>query len=191
MSEDGKKRDLIKAHLDRPIVLIGMMGAGKSALGVRLAARLDLAFADADAAIEEAAQMSVAEIFEIHGEAAFRDGERRVIKRLLGDGPHILALGGGAFMDDETRDLVRQKALSIWLDVPLDELVMRVKKKPEKRPLLIGQNVEATLADLLAARGPVYQQADMRVDVGGGHSHDEALETLLDALIAHLTAESH
>lgn len=190
MSEDGKKRDLIKAHLNRPIALIGMMGAGKSALGVRLAARLDLPFADADAAIEEAAQMSVAEIFDMHGEAAFRDGERRVIKRLLGDGPHILALGGGAFMDEGTRDLVRQKALSIWLDVPLGELVARVKKKPDKRPLLIGRDVEATLADLLAVRGPVYQQADMRVDVGGGHSHDEALETLLDALIAHLTAES-
>lgn len=187
MSKDDKRRDQIKARLDRPIVLIGMMGAGKSALGMRLAARLDMAFADADTAIEEAAQMRVAEIFEMHGEAAFRDGERRVIKRLLGDGPHVLALGGGAFIDTQTRDLVRQKALSIWLDVPLAELVTRVKKKPEKRPLLIGQDVEATLSDLLAERRPAYQQADMQINVGGS-SHDEALEKLLDGLLAYLCA---
>lgn len=164
-----------------PLVLLGMMGAGKSALGVRLAERLDIAFYDADAEIEKAAAMSIADIFEHHGEAAFRDGERRVIKRLLNDGAMVLALGGGAFVNDETRALVKEKALSIWLDVPLDELVARVKKKPGKRPLLAGQNVEAKLSELMASRGPIYAEADLRVDVGGG-SHDEAIAALVNAL---------
>jgi shikimate kinase len=165
----------------KPIVLIGMMGAGKSSLGIRLAEVLGLPFLDADAEIEKAAAMSIAEIFERHGEAAFRDGERRVIKRLLDDAPVILALGGGAFMDDATRALVAEKALSIWLDVPHEELVARVKKKPDKRPLLKGQNIDEKLRALMAVRGPVYQTAALKVDVGGG-THDEAIDRLLSAL---------
>lgn len=165
----------------RPIVLIGMMGAGKSSLGARLAAELALPFLDADAEIEKAAAMSIAEIFEKHGETAFRDGERRVIKRLLGEGPMVLALGGGAFIDDEVRALVHEKAISIWLDVPLNELVRRVKKKPNKRPLLKGQNIEARLTELMHQRGPIYQQATLKVDVGGS-SHEAAIERLVDAL---------
>lgn len=172
------------AKLTRPIVLLGMMGAGKSALGVRLAERLGVAFADADTEIEAAAQMSIAEIFEHHGEAAFRDGERRVIKRLLGEAPHILALGGGAFINEETRALVCETAISIWLDVPLDELVARVGRKPHKRPLLIGQDVRAKLESLLAERGPIYAEANLKVDVSGG-SHDEAVDRLVDALSAY------
>ncbi len=172
----------LRDRLDKtPIVLLGMMGAGKSALGVRLAAALDIPFLDADSEIEKAAAMSIAEIFEKHGEAAFRDGERRVIKRLLRDAPLVLALGGGAFVDDETRALVKQKALSIWLDVPVDELVARVKKKPGKRPLLIGQDIEAKLNELMATRGPVYAEADLRVNVGGG-SHEQAIAALLSAM---------
>lgn len=181
--------DKIAENLTCPIVLIGMMGAGKSALGIRLAEKLDFAFTDADQAIEEAAQMSIAEIFETHGEAAFRDGERRVIKRLLGDGPQIVALGGGAFVDAETRALVKQKALSVWLDVPLDELVTRVKKKPGKRPLLIGQDVRAKLTQLMNERSAAYGEADIHAAVGGG-SHDAAINIVLEALSAHLEAST-
>lgn len=177
----------VTPKIDRPIVLLGMMGAGKSALGVRLAEALGMDFADADAEIEKAAQMSIADIFEKHGEAAFRDGERRVIKRLLQGRPHILALGGGAFVDDETRALVLKKAVSIWLDVPLDELVARVERKPHKRPLLIGQNVREKLQDLLEARSAAYAQADMKVDVSGG-SHEAAVARLMEALAAQLPA---
>jgi len=179
-----QNRDAIKAQ---PIVLIGMMGAGKSSLGVRLAEALETTFLDADAEVEKAAAMSIAEIFEKHGEAAFRDGERRVIKRLLDEGPMVLALGGGAFMDDQTRALVQQKALSVWLDVPLAELVKRVKKKPDKRPLLKGQNIEAKLTELMQTRGPVYATAALRVDVGGG-THEQAVARLLAALDAHYAA---
>ena len=178
---DIKHRDKICAT---PIVLIGMMGAGKSSLGVRLADVLDMPFRDADSEIEKAAAMRVTEIFEQHGEQAFRDGERRVIKRLLGEGPMVLALGGGAFIDDATRALVQEKALSIWLDVPVDELVARVKKKPDKRPLLKGQNIAAKLQELMQERGPVYQTARLKVDVSGG-THEDALDRLLAALSAH------
>ena len=178
----------VTARIDRPIVLLGMMGAGKSALGVRLAEALGMAFADADAEIEKAAQMSIADIFDQHGEPAFRDGERRVIKRLLKGPPHILALGGGAFVNEETRALVLDKAVSIWLDVPLDELVARVERKPHKRPLLIGQNVRAKLQELQRARAPAYAQADMKVDVGGG-SHEAAVTRLMEALDAHFNAQ--
>jgi shikimate kinase len=176
-----------QAICTRPIVLIGMMGAGKSSLGLRLAEAVNLPFFDADAEIEKAAAMSIAEIFEQHGEAAFRDGERRVIKRLLAAAPMVLALGGGAFMNDETRALVQEKALSIWLDVPLDELVRRVKKKPDKRPLLKGQNVEAKLSELMQIRAPVYQQAALKVDVSGG-THEDAIARLVSAIEAHYAA---
>ena len=176
-----------QAICSRPIVLIGMMGAGKSSLGLRLAEALNLPFLDADAEIEKAAAMSIAEIFDQHGETAFRDGERRVIKRLLDAEPMVLALGGGAFMNDETRALVQEKALSIWLDVPLDELVRRVKKKPDKRPLLKRQNVEAKLSELMQIRAPIYSHASLKVDVGGG-THDDAIAGLLSAIDAHYAA---
>ena len=183
MDKDARRR--LTDKLDRPIVLLGMMGAGKSSLGIRLADALGLNFADADNEIEKAAQMSIADIFDSHGEAAFRDGERRVIKRLLDEAPHILALGGGAFVNDETRALVKDKAVSIWLDVALDELVERVGRKPGKRPLLVGQDVRAKLTELMNTRGPLYAEADLKVDVGGG-THEQAIERLLTALAAHL-----
>lgn len=183
MDKDARHR--LTDKLDRPIVLLGMMGAGKSSLGIRLADALGLSFADADNEIEKAAQMSIADIFESHGETAFRDGERRVIKRLLDEAPHILALGGGAFVNDETRALVKDKAVSIWLDVALDELVERVGRKPGKRPLLVGQDVRAKLTELMNTRGPLYAEADLKVDVGGG-THEQAIERLLSALAAHL-----
>lgn len=172
------------AKISKPIVLLGMMGAGKSSLGVRLAEQLGLRFVDADMEIEKAAQMSIADIFVQHGEAAFRDGEHRVIKRLLNDEPHVLALGGGAFINDETRSLVQERALSIWLDVPLDELVARVERKPNKRPLLIGENIREKLQTLLHARSPIYTKADLRVNVSGG-AHDDAVDRLIASVAAH------
>jgi len=148
-----------------PIVLIGMMGAGKSSLGKRLANELSLPFRDADDEIEKAAGMSIADIFDKHGEAAFRDGEQRVIARLLQDGPQVLALGGGAFVNPDTRALIEQSAVSLWLDVDLDELVQRVNRNPGKRPLLVGTDVRAKLTELNALRRPIYELADLRVNI--------------------------
>jgi len=185
MSKGKKNYPPVAFKLDKPLVLIGMMGAGKSSLGKRLARRLDLPFFDADNEIESAAGMSVAEIFENHGEAAFRDGERRVISRLLKNGPQILALGGGAFMDADTRAEVKQYGISLWLDVALDELVERVKRKPGKRPLLKGTDVHATLSDLLTTRGPVYATADIRAKLSRA-DHAKALAHLLKEMESYL-----
>ena len=171
--------------MTKPIVLIGMMGAGKSSLGTRLAERLKLAFVDADAEVEAAAGMSIAEIFEAHGEAAFRDGERRVIARLLKTGPQVLALGGGAFVDAATRAEVLDKAISIWLDVPVDELVERVKRKPGKRPLLANTDVREKITTLMREREPLYTKADIRADISG-KSHDAAIDRLVDLLRANV-----
>ncbi len=145
------------------IVLVGLMGAGKTAIGRRLAARLGLPFVDADHEIEAAAGMSVAEIFSRLGEKAFRDGERRVIARLLADGPLVLATGGGAFMDNETRALVRARALSVWLRVPLPVLVRRVSGRTD-RPLLTGKDPAVVLGELAQRRYPTYAEADIVVD---------------------------
>lgn len=155
----------IKMDVTCPIVLIGMMGAGKSSLGKRLANKLGLPFRDADDEIEKAAGMSIADIFDKHGEAAFRDGEQRVIARLLQDGPQVLALGGGAFVNPDTRALIEQSAVSLWLDVDLDELVQRVNRNPGKRPLLVGTDVRAKLTELNALRRPIYELADLRVNI--------------------------
>lgn len=155
----------IKMDVTCPIVLIGMMGAGKSSLGKRLANELGLPFRDADDEIEKAAGMSIVDIFDKHGEAAFRDGEQRVIARLLQDGPQVLALGGGAFVNPDTRALIEQSAVSLWLDVDLDELVQRVNRNPGKRPLLVGTNVRAKLTELNALRRPIYELADLRVNI--------------------------
>jgi shikimate kinase len=155
----------IKFNVTCPIVLIGMMGAGKSSLGKRLASELKCRFRDADDEIEKAAGMSIAEIFDKHGEAAFRDGEQRVIARLLQDGPQVLALGGGAFINPDTRALIEQSAVSLWLDVDLDELVQRVNRNPGKRPLLVGTDVRAKLSELNAQRRPIYELADLRVNI--------------------------
>lgn len=155
----------IKMDVTCPIVLIGMMGAGKSSLGKRLANELGLPFRDADDEIEKAAGMSIADIFDKHGEAAFRDGEQRVIARLLQDGPQVLALGGGAFVNPDTRALIEQSAVSLWLDVDLDELVQRVNRNPGKRPLLVGTNVRAKLTELNALRRPIYELADLLVNI--------------------------
>jgi len=165
----------------RTLVLVGLMGAGKSSVGRRLAARLGLPFTDADQEIEAAAGMTVSEIFARHGEPAFRDGERRVIARLLGDPVHVLATGGGAFMDERTRVLIRERAVSIWLRAELDELVRRVSRRTD-RPLLKGADPRIVLERLMAQRYPVYAEADVTVPSSSG-----AADETVDRILAQLT----
>ena len=169
----------------RSIVLVGMMGVGKSSVGRRLAARLSIPFVDADAEIEKAAGMSIADIFARHGEADFRNGEARVITRLLESGPQVLAAGGGAFMNADTRAAMRAKAVSIWLSADLDVLMRRVSKRKNERPLLQTPDPAETLRRLLAEREPVYALADLTVksrDV----SHDAIVAEITTALAAFL-----
>lgn len=147
---------------DRPIVLVGLMGAGKSMIGRRLAVRLGLPFADADAEIETAAGMTVAEIFERFGEAHFRDGERRVIARLIDGSPKVIATGGGAFMNAETRALILARATAIWLDADIDVLAQRVGRR-DTRPLLRDRDALAVLTELAAVRNPVYALAPIHI----------------------------
>jgi len=167
--------------LTKPIVLVGMMGAGKTTVGARLAQRLGVPFIDADDEIEKAAQMQITELFEQFGEAYFRDGERRVIERLLNDRPIVLATGGGAFMDERTRALIQARAHSVWLRVPLDELEKRVKKRPDKRPLLKGGNIREKLRDLSAIRDPIYAMADLTCD-GASGDQDHAVTVIMGLL---------
>lgn len=170
----------IAAHIDRPIVLVGLMGCGKSTIGRRLAHALDLAFLDADTEIEKAADRTISEIFEDFGEAEFRDGERRVIARLMGKEPVILATGGGAFINDQTRALIKKDALSIWLDADLDTLAERVSRK-NTRPLLRGKSPRAVLEQLARERTPYYAEADLRITSAAG-SHITTLESIVKAL---------
>ena len=151
--------------LDRSVVLVGLMGAGKSCIGRRLAQRLGVNFVDADAEIEDAAGCSIAEIFEKYGEEYFRDGERRVMARLLSEAPGILAAGGGAFMNPETREMIRNKAVSIWLRADLETLHARTKGRTH-RPLLNTGDARATLQTLIDERYPVYAEADLTIDTG-------------------------
>jgi shikimate kinase/3-dehydroquinate synthase len=167
----------------RRIVLVGLMGAGKTSIGRRLAARLGLPFLDADAEIERAAGCAIPELFARYGEAYFREGEKKVIRRLLSGPPAVLAYGGGAFMDPDTRRATRERAISIWLRCDLSTLVRRVASR-ENRPLLANTDHAATLSRLMAQRHPIYAEADVIVDCG-----DEMPETtttqVVDALIAH------
>lgn len=151
--------------LTRTIVLVGLMGAGKSCIGRHLAQRLNVSFVDADAEIEQAAGCTVAEIFEKYGEAAFRDGERRVMTRLLQGPPTILAAGGGAFIDPETRRLIGEQAISVWLRADLDTLFARTKGRGH-RPLLNAGDPRETLAKLIDGRYPIYAEANITVDTG-------------------------
>ena len=147
----------------RSIVLVGLMGAGKSTVGRRLAQKLGLPFRDADHEIEAAAGMSIPDIFSIHGEAYFRDGERRVIGRLLQEGPMVLATGGGAYMNEETRARIAENGVSVWLRADLDVLMRRVRKRAT-RPLLQNPDPEGTMRQLMAIRHPVYALANLTVD---------------------------
>lgn len=149
--------------LPRSVVLVGLMGAGKSSLGRQLGALFNVPFVDADAEIEAAAGCTIAEIFEIHGEAAFRDGERRVIARLLAGPTRVLATGGGAFIDPETRRRIERSAISVWLKADLDTLVRRTSRRGQ-RPLLAQGDPRQILARLIAEREPVYAKADIIVE---------------------------
>ncbi len=165
---------------DRTIVLVGLMGAGKSCIGRRLAARLGLPFRDADAEIERAAGCSIADIFELHGEAAFREGENRVICRLLDDAPHVLATGGGAFMHPETRAAIGERAISVWLRADLELMLKRTGRR-NHRPLLKRGDPRKILSDLMAQRYPVYGDADLVVDSVDGPP-EVTVERVLAAL---------
>ncbi len=151
-----------RASAAQPIVLVGMMGVGKSSIGRKLAGRLGLDFVDADDEIEAAAGMTIAEIFERFGEGYFRDGERRVIARLMEGGPKVIATGGGAFINAETRALILEKARSIWLDADIDILVERVGRR-NHRPLLQGRDARTVLSELSAVRNPLYAEAELHV----------------------------
>jgi shikimate kinase len=164
----------------RSIVLVGMMGAGKSSIGRRLAARLGIPFSDADAEIEEAAGMSIADIFEAHGEPSFRSGEARVIARLLEHGPQVLATGGGAFVNPETRARIHERGISVWLKADIDVLSRRLRRRSD-RPLLKTADPTATLAGLLAARNPVYGEANL-VAMSRDVPHDVIVEEIITAL---------
>ena len=176
--------DITAALGPRSVVLVGMMGAGKSTIGRRLAGRLRLSFVDADAAIEAAADMSIAEIFETHGEPYFRDGEAKVIARLLSGGPNVLATGGGAFMRDDTRNRIRDKAVSIWLKADPDVILRRVKRRVD-RPLLQTADPAATIGRLIEERHPVYQQADLTI-ASRDVPHEKIVEECIAALHHHV-----
>jgi shikimate kinase len=175
-------------QLDRSIVLVGLMGAGKSCIGKRLAQHLSLPFIDADREIETAAGCSITDIFEVHGEQAFRDGERRVIARLLGNAPHVLATGGGAFMDAQTRHLIKDKAVSIWLRAELDQLLKRVARRND-RPLLKNVDPRKKLSELIEVRYPVYAEANLTVDSADGPP-EMTLDRVLLALETYLEARN-
>ncbi|AVT79385.1 shikimate kinase [Rhodopseudomonas palustris] len=175
-----QEAEIVAALGDRPVVLIGMMGAGKSTVGRRLALRLGLPFLDADTEIESAAAMTIPEIFETHGEPHFRDGEARVIARLLDGGTKVLATGGGAFMREETRDRIREKAISMWLEAEADVILRRVKRRAD-RPLLKTPDPAGTIARLIAERYPLYREADITIA-----SRDVPHEKIVDECVAAL-----
>jgi shikimate kinase len=184
MSADGEmsaeRIAALKRRLDRPVVLVGLMGAGKTTVGRRLAALLGTAFVDSDSAIEEAAQRSVSEIFAQFGEPFFRDGERRVIARLIAEGYGVIATGGGAFADPETRALIAARALAVWLDCDLDTLVARTGRR-NNRPLLRDGDPRATLERLLRERAPAYAEAPIRVPAGDA-PHQRTAYKVLEAI---------
>lgn len=170
----------VRARLDRPLVLVGMMGVGKSTIGRKLGQLLDLAFTDADEEIERAAQMPISEMFERFGEAHFRDGERRVIARLMDSGPSVIATGGGAFVQPETQALILAKGLTIWLDCDVETLVDRVTRK-DTRPLLRGGNPREIVTRLKAEREPAYARAAIHVQSDTG-PHSETVNRILQGI---------
>jgi shikimate kinase len=177
---------LVAALGRRSIVLVGMMGAGKSSIGRRVATRLAVPFVDADAEIELAADMTIAEIFAVHGEPYFRAGEARVIARLLERGPQVLATGGGAFMNPQTRAALKKKAVSVWLKADLEVLTRRLRRRTD-RPLLKTEDPVATLTNLLQLRDPIYATADVTV-LSRDVTHDVIVDEIIAAVGAKLDA---
>src|SRR5450432_3070835 len=183
----SQEADITAALATRSVVLVGMMGVGKSTIGRRLSSRLRLPFVDADMEIEAAAGMSIPDIFETHGEPHFRDGEARVIARLIDNGPGVLATGGGAFMREETRNRIHEKAVSIWLKADADIIMRRVKRRVD-RPLLQTADPAATVGRLIAEREPVYGLANLTIwsrDV----PHEKIVDECIDALHAWLCGD--
>lgn len=180
----NRAAEIVSALGSRLIVLVGMMGSGKSTVGRRLAARLHLPFIDADQEIEAAAGMSISDIFATHGEPHFRDGEARVIARLLDEGPRVLATGGGAMLREETRGRIRDKAVSIWLKAEGDVILRRVKRRTE-RPLLQTADPAGTINRLIAEREPVYQRADIAI-LSRDVPHEKIVDECIEALHAFL-----
>lgn len=174
----GRKQPEIQC--DRTIVLVGMMGAGKTTIGRRLAPRLGLPFFDADLEIEKAAGMSVAELFRMHGEASFRRGEAQVMARLLQGPPCVLATGGGALLDPNTRRLIKEHGLSVWLKTDADTIMKRAGRRGT-RPLLNVADPRAVIESLLKEREPLYAQADLAIESGAG-PHGETVDALIEAL---------
>ena len=196
MSRDGttaqndRREELLKLLGHRPIVLIGMMGAGKTTVGRRLAARLGRHFVDSDEEVEKAAGMTIEDIFRAHGEADFRAGEVKVIARLLKDHHIVLGTGGGAFINPETRALVKAESISVWLKADFELLFQRVSRR-SNRPLLKTANPRETLQKLIEVRYPVYGEADVTV-VSRDVPQDQVAAEVIDALFAHLQeAESN
>lgn len=187
--EDDNRIATIRRGLgSRSIVLVGMMGAGKSSVGRRLASRLGLRFVDADTEIEHAAGMTIPEFFAAHGEAEFREGEKRVVARLLAEGPQVLATGGGAYMSSETRAAIDAAGVCVWLKADFDVLMRRVRKRPN-RPLLSNPDPEGTMRRLIDERYPTYALAHLTVysrDV----PHEAVVEEILDTLDRHFAAQS-
>ena len=175
---------LLSALGPRSVVLVGMMGAGKSSIGRRLAARLGIPFVDADIEIEKAAGMSIAEIFAAHGEPYFRAGETRVIARLLDGGPQVLATGGGAFMNADTRAAIHAKGVSVWLRATIEVLARRIKRRND-RPLLKDVDPIETLRRLIDERYPTYAQADVTVE-----SRDVPHDAIVDEIVAGLCSQA-
>lgn len=188
IAQESEQAERVAARLgNRCVVLVGMMGAGKTSIGRRLANLLHVPFLDADAEIETAANLSIPEIFARHGEAHFRDGEQKVVARLLASGPAVLATGGGAFMSEETRERCRANGISVWLRADVPVLLERVRKKGN-RPLLNGPNPEAVLRKLLSEREPTYALADIVVGSRDG-PHQAVIAEIVAALDSYL--ESH
>lgn len=180
------RQNRILSGLDgRSIVLLGMMGCGKSAIGKMTARRLGLEFVDADTEIEVAAGRSVPDIFAEYGEEEFRRLEEKVVERVLADGPVLLALGGGAFMAEPTRDIIAKYGLSVWLKVDLELLLERVGRRPNKRPLLKKGNPREILTNLLKIREPVYSKAELHIESKGG-TKSEMRDVVMNALDEHL-----
>jgi shikimate kinase len=171
-------------RLDRPIVLVGLMGAGKSTVGRRLAKRLGLPFVDSDSEIEEAAGLSTAEVYEKFGEKDFRDGERRLVARLIDGAVRVIATGGGAYVDPRTRELLNDRAITVWLDAPVDILTERTGRR-DTRPLLRNGDREGTLQRLSQERGPAYSEAHIHIKSGSG-AHRDVVDSIVEALDAHL-----
>jgi shikimate kinase len=183
-SADQRAERLKAAIGDRLIVFVGMMAAGKTSVGRMVAHHLGISFVDADQEIETAAQMTVPEIFAQRGETEFRSGERRVIARLLRDGPRVLATGGGAYMAPETRMAIRERGIAIWLKVETDTIIRRARKR-SNRPLLQTADPEATVRELVRVRYPIYAEADLTI-VSDNLTHEQTTELVLNGLEAHL-----